>query len=395
MKKYLLLGLVLVLTLVLCAGCQQPSGIVSAEEWEEFFPEVVQSYQENSQMIGTTYGGSAHVDYLETFPYLNKFYEGYVFSYQYDRLRGHVYALHDVENTARPQAAASCYACKTSDYVEMINEQGVEAAGLPFDEVSDQMEHTITCYDCHQDRIAHPDYNRHHLINAIDETVEEIDTSAPEMTCAQCHVEYYMPGPHKEVALPWKLGLGAEQAYQYYENIDFYDWIHPSTGSPLLKAQHPEYETFQGSIHEKADVSCIDCHMPYRDFDGSEYRTHHWTTPLVTVEDSCLSCHEHEGMTEEMMIGMVESLQGDIYEKTQETAYIIEELIDELTLAVESGDYTEEELDEVRQLHRKSQFMWDYVFVENGEGFHHYEKADEWLAIAKEAAEEGLALLSK
>ena len=30
----------------------------------------------------------------------------------------------------------------------------------------------------------------------------------------------------------------------------------------MLKAQHPDYETWSTSVHADAGVTCVDCHMP-------------------------------------------------------------------------------------------------------------------------------------
>ena len=38
--------------------------------------------------------------------------------------------------------------------------------------------------------------------------------------------------------------------------------------------------------------------------------------------------------------------------------------------SVESGEYTEAELDAIRAVARDAQFYWDFVFVENSEGAH-------------------------
>ena len=48
----------------------------------------------------------------------------------------------------------------------------------------------------------------------------------------------------------------------------------------------------------------------------------------------------------------------------------MEALTEKLVLAVESGNYTEEELNAIREVARDAQFYWDFVFVENSEGAH-------------------------
>ena len=44
--------------------------------------------------------------------------------------------------------------------------------------------------------------------------------------------------------------------------------------APILKAQHPDYEISQFSIHGQRGVSCADCHMPYKT-DGAVKFTDH------------------------------------------------------------------------------------------------------------------------
>ncbi len=56
-------------------------------------------------------------------------------------------------------------------------------------------------------------------------------------------------------------------------------------------------------------------------------------------------------------------------------------------MAVESGEYPEEVLEEVRAYHRKAQFKWDFVFVENSTGFHNPELTHKTLDEAREYAE--------
>ena len=55
---------------------------------------------------------------------------------------------------------------------------------------------------------------------------------------------------------------------------------------------------------------------------------------------------------------------------------------------MESGRYTEEELDAIRALARDAQFYWDFVFVENSEGAHNS-------ALAKECLNKSEALLNQ
>ena len=72
--------------------------------------------------------------------------------------------------------------------------------------------------------------------------------------CAQCHVEYYFKGENKVVTYPWDNGLTMEGAEQYYDDAGFKDWEHKLTGTPSLKAQHPEFELWSQGIHAASGV---------------------------------------------------------------------------------------------------------------------------------------------
>lgn len=56
--------------------------------------------------------------------------------------------------------------------------------------------------------------------------------------------------------------MKVENMEQYYDKIAFSDWTNSLSKTPMLKAQHPEYETRTAGIHGKNNVTCIDCHMP-------------------------------------------------------------------------------------------------------------------------------------
>ena len=385
------LFVLLLIVMVLATACGTPKKeIMRAADWEKKHPDVYASYLRNSEMESTTYGGSVPIDYLEKYPNLVTFYDGYGFSKEYGRARGHVYALEDVINTARPKPGASCLACKTADFIELLDKDGVGVNTMNFDEFvaeNGQME-TISCFDCHRNEPGTVNVTRAHLTTGLD--LLEGEFKPGNMACGQCHVEYYLEPTTKEVILPWHNGTGTDGMLEYYDDIGYSDWEHPTTGTQLLKAQHPEFETFLDSKHSVAGLSCIDCHMPEMENEkGDAFLSHQWTSPLKTVEQSCLSCHT--GDTADTMIAKVEDIQGKVEDKTNEVSDVIMELITELTKAVETGSHSEDVIEEARDLHRKSQFKWDFVFVENGEGFHNpdlaHKNLDEALVLAKKGLE--------
>ena len=122
------------------------------------------------------------------------------------------------------------------------------------------------------------------------------------MMCAQCHVEY-----NCNAGAQWSDGKkvtyddqrtnhfplkNAMQLLEHYKKLDFFDFKHAVTGARLIKLQHPEAETYAGSVHDKAGVQCHQCHMPkQKGKDGKRFSNHGVVRPKLTVKDSCLGCH--------------------------------------------------------------------------------------------------------
>ena len=56
---------------------------------------------------------------------LRTLYEGYGFAIDYGSARGHFYDVEDIEATGRPHPLANCWTCKTPDFTNMVNEEGI------------------------------------------------------------------------------------------------------------------------------------------------------------------------------------------------------------------------------------------------------------------------------
>ena len=390
MKKMLLLLAAITIAILSTACSGSKEDIISASEWEEEHPEIYASYLENSEMEETTYGGSVPIDYLEKYPYLKVLYEGNSFSVEYLRARGHTYALEDIIHTERSKPGASCLSCKTSGFLELVEEHGEEAHAMVFEDVDKSEMETISCYDCHKNEPGVITITREHLNTALEGIEGEFKDG--DLVCAQCHVEYHLDPETKEVIMPSVNGLTPAEMMAFYDEVNYTDWVHPSSGAELLKVQHPEWETYQGSIHNNMGVTCIACHMPDMEgADGEKLPAHQWTSPLKTIEASCLGCHQD--YTAESLTKRVEDLQGAVEEKMNETALLIVDLIDALKNA-ESDGITEDKIVEARQLLREAQWYWDFVFVENSEGFHNNAKSHELLDLSRSLTEEALSILN-
>ena len=83
----------------------------------------------------------------------------------------------------------------------------------------------------------------------------------------------------------------------YYNEIEFADWTHSLSKTPMLKAQHPGYELYQMGIHAERGVSCADCHMPYQSEGEQKFTNHKMVSPLDNMSASCQVCHRESEST--------------------------------------------------------------------------------------------------
>ena len=346
--------------------------------------------------MGQNTENSEAEDYLEMDPYLVNIYEGYGFAKDYKAARGHAYTLEDVSKTARPHDQAKCITCKTPDFTKMVNEQGVGVYSLPFDEVMSQMTQAISCYSCHGDDKGNNGQIviTHSYVNeALGENVSSIDPKT--LNCGQCHIEYYFTPDENETMMPYssREEMTPEAILAYYDEMGFKDWEQPGTGTQMLKAQHPEMETFLPSQHAKMGLNCSSCHMAEETAeDGTTYHSHYLVSPLQseTLMATCAACHGSADAAR----SLVTATQEKVTAREAEVGNRLSELKDTLTAAVTEAKMTEEELDAVRKLHREAQWFFDFCYVENSEGAHNSKLSIRCLDTADERITEAMALLN-
>ncbi len=367
-----------------------PSRILDPEYWADQYPDIYQSYLRNANEGDVMFGGEQQIDYIQKYPQISVIYEGFGFSKEYFSTRGHVYALEDVIAIGRPKPGASCLACKTSDYERLYDQYGSELFAMDFVEMAAEAQYPITCYSCHRN-----DPGELHITvpQARDGFAKlDFEVERGSQNCAQCHVEYYIDPDTKAIVLPWENGLTVEAFEQTFDDLNYADWIHPRTGTPLIKIQHPEYEMYRGSPHHRLGMDCNACHMPtMQNEQGENYVSHWWTSPLKTARESCLGCHANH--TEESITQWVNGLQQDIEDKQKQSMDLLVDLVETLAVRIEEGNIDDDTLEEVRSLHRRSQIRWDFIFAENSTGSHHFARARAYLDEAIQLAEQALEIL--
>ena len=369
---------------------ESENGIITEEEWAAYFPEIVASYHENAD-------NSYTLDYLKDDSYLKNIYEDYGFAIEYNAARGHEYCLEDVQAIARPHPLSNCLTCKSADFTAIVMMLGRdEAYQLGFEETAERLTANVGCFNCHGNAAG----NGGQLMLTHDYQIKNLwdltDTiPAATLACGQCHIEYYFEPENKATNSPYSGSIEAmspDAILAYYDESGFADWVQKSTGTPLLKTQHPEFETFlgEGGMHAPLGLTCADCHMATkRAEDGTVYISHKLVSPLSdpAILQTCAACHGDTDMAEK-----VHAVQAAVTARETEVGNALSEFKDRLAEAVSSGKYTEAELEEIRQIHRSAQWYFDFCYVENSEGAHNSSLAHYCLDKAEELIGEGNAL---
>jgi nitrite reductase (cytochrome c-552) len=187
------------------------------------------------------------------------------------------------------------------------------------------------------------------------------------VVCANCHVEYYFKGEGKYLTFPWEGGTKIEQIIAYYDADNFKDWEHQDAKTPMLKAQHPDFELYTAdSTHYKNGVACADCHMPYVRDGAAKFSTHDVHSPLLNPQQACGQCHTDT----DVAVQRVKVIQDNTFEAMGRAEDALVAAIAAIKAAAATPGVDSAKLDEARKLHRTSQMMWDFVSAENSMGFH-------------------------
>jgi nitrite reductase (cytochrome c-552) len=353
-------------------------------EWGKYFPRQYDSYMKTKK-------SDEIKDVLKNDPELVVMWAGYGFSKDYNAPRGHFYILEDNINTLRTGAPVdnktgpmptACWTCKSPDVPRLIEKIGeLDYFTGPWARFGGEIVNPLGCADCHDNKTMQLTVTRDYLKRALDAEgsmpfAEASHQDMRSLVCAQCHVEYYFKktkwndkGEEKTAAvvtLPWDKGFAAEDIEEYYDEIGFTDWTHALSKAPMLKAQHPGFETFMTGVHGKNNLSCADCHMPYVREGGVKYSNHQVGSPLDNIQNTCLNCHQ--GTEKEFRATVARKLERK-NELSKTAMDVLAKAHLEAAKAWEIGA-TEAEMAPILQDLRHSQWRWDFSVAAHGAFFH-------------------------
>ncbi len=184
---------------------------------------------------------------------------------------------------------------------------------------------------------------------------------------------------------PWAEGVKVEQIEGYYDRIAFSDWKHGETGAPVLKAQHPEFETYSQGIHARAGVACADCHMPYMRQGAVKVSDHQVRSPLLNIERACLTCHPFSADEMKARAEAIQERHAALLSRAEDALIA---LMDDIKAARAAGA-DDQKLAAALKLHRRAQWRVDFVNAENSTGFHAPQESARILGEAIDYARQG------
>lgn len=384
---------------------KQDETTIDPAVWGKNFPREYDSYLMTADSQSGDGGSDAFSpSRLEADPRLVRIFAGYPFSVDFREARGHAYMLSDQdisERTLKFKQPGACLHCHAS-IIPAYREAGAgdvmagfeKVCAMPLRDARQLVEHPVACIDCHDPETMQLRVTRPGFMNGIKELAKS-DAPVPHLpsierwrqgkrekdydvnalatrqelrsfVCGQCHVEYYFQGEGKLLTYPWHKGLKMDEIEAYYDGQKHTDWVHAETKAPMLKAQHPEFETWSEGIHARSGVSCADCHMPYKREGAVKVSDHHVRSPMENSARACQVCHRYP---EAEIQARVDTIQGRTQQLMDRAEDALVEMMDAFK-AAEARGVPDEKLDEARKLHRKAQWRVDYCNAENSGGFH-------------------------
>ncbi|MCL1141295.1 ammonia-forming cytochrome c nitrite reductase subunit c552 [Shewanella gaetbuli] len=333
---------------------------------------------------------SEREDMLAAYPASIILWAGSAYAKEYNSPRGHQFAVADVTHILRTGVSveegkkglsASCWTCKTPDAPRLMNEMGVEGfSDANFADLGTEIKSVVYCSDCHQEGSEKLALPRPHAQDAMAKIKLPFDKQNTTMqgaqVCGQCHVTYYFqPERHDKVNIPWIFGSTADDIEKYYDTRRFYEWIHPISRTPILKARHPEFEHWSRSEHAEAGVTCITCHMPpATDAKGAEFTNHKVGNALDSFDSTCKACHSSQKTIEKTLQNHKKSIDA----KAREVENLLVKAHFEAKAAWDAGATWPLMNDAIMGI-RHSQWRWDFAMSSHGLYAHNPQEGHELL----------------
>jgi nitrite reductase (cytochrome c-552) len=125
--------------------------------------------------------------------------------------------------------------------------------------------------------------------------------------------------------------------------------------------------------------------MPFKREGAMKISDHHVRSPLLNINRACQTCHH---VSEEELKDRAQANQQRVFDLRNRAMNAVVALIADLKSAKDAGR-DDASLWPARYLHRRAQFLLDFVEAENSTGFHAPQEAGRLLAESIDAARQG------
>lgn len=331
-------------------------------------------------------------DKLSEFPYMALLFNGWGFGIEYNESRGHYYMLTDqLEiDPSRLKAGGVCLTCKSPYVPALMQELGPKYYSDPYMDVHAKIPKEgqklgVACINCHNNKDMSLKIHQPPLRKALADMGEDVTKQSRQdmrsLVCAQCHVTYIVSkddqGKSVDVFFPWqgsKVGdISMENIIKVIRSDPHYgEWKQNVTGYKFGFIRHPEYELYsRNSTHWNANVSCADCHMPYKKVGANKISDHNVTSPLKDEMRACQQCHTE---TPEWLKKQVLAIQDRTVSLMQRAGYataVTAKLIEMTHKAQADGKPIDQDLyNRAKDLYIEAFYRVIYSGAENSVGFH-------------------------
>ena len=335
-------------------------------------------------------------DKLSEFPFAALLFHGWGFGIEYNEPRGHYYSIIDqIEvDKSRTGPGGVCLACKTPYHKSLVKKHGMKYLTAKFDKALEMIpeksrELGPACIDCHKTDTMEPTTNKDHIEKGLKMIGKEEFTRQDKrtLTCAQCHITYYVPRTEKgkvagDVNLPW---TGSKWGNISIEKIvkdlrtDYKreEWTQKVTGYRMPFIRHPEFEMFsKDSVHWNAGLSCADCHMPFKRVGAYKISEHDVTSPLKTDLAACSQCHTEKATWLRKQVTAIQDRAMSLLIRAGYQVATVAKLIELTHKEQKNGKNIDMNFYNKAKDHYMNAFIrFNFVGAENSTGFHNSTEA--------------------
>ncbi len=342
-------------------------------------------------------------------------FNGWGFGVEYNEPRGHWYMVTDqLEiDPSRLKAGGACLTCKTPLAPKLQKDLGPAYYSDPYLQVHAKMPKEfqqlgVACVDCHNNKTQDLQLSRETLQKALAETGKDFKQTtrqeARSLVCGQCHVTYIIPKDAEmkstDVFFPWQ---GSKPGNISVENIikvirsnpAHLEWRQNVTGFKVGFVRHPEYEFFTyNSVHQKANVACADCHMPYMRVGANKISDHNVMSPLKNEMKACQQCHTESPTWLTEQVWAIQERTVSLMNRAGYGTAVAAKLFEIAHKAQADGKTLDQNLyDRAKDLYLEALYRVIFIGAENSIGFHNPSEAGRICGDAVAMAAKSEALL--